>query len=102
MPSQSTHPQRASDHHAVVAHNTPVSRPLAFSEQFHRRHLAHPLRVPKTLTCFSAGNNTIPEIEPHEERAYWRHIGMLDAYRVGQLDVLRPLPRFRPVNPSAR
>ena len=40
----------------------------------------------------------IPGVQPHEERAYWRDIGEVDAYRAAQRDVLGPLPLFSIVN----
>jgi glucose-1-phosphate adenylyltransferase len=52
------------------------------------------------VLAYDFASNTIPGTKPYEERAYWRDIGTLDAYRSAQLDVLGPMPRFSLVNPE--
>jgi glucose-1-phosphate adenylyltransferase len=50
--------------------------------------------------AYDFAGNTIPGVQPYEERGYWRDIGTVDAYRAAQRDVLGPLPRFNLVNPK--
>lgn len=47
---------------------------------------------------YDFASNTVPGVQPYEERGYWRDIGTVDAYRAVQCDVLGPLPRFSLVN----
>ena len=48
--------------------------------------------------AYDFASNTVPGVQPYEERGYWRDIGTVDAYRAAQCDVLGPLPRFSLVN----
>ncbi len=48
--------------------------------------------------AYDFASNTVPGVQPYEERGYWRDIGTLDAYRAARYDVLGPLPRFSLVN----
>ena len=66
---------------------------------FGRHVLPRALDSHRVLAYDFAGN-VVPGIKPYEERAYWRDIGTLDAYRAAQRDVLGPLPRFDLVNPE--
>lgn len=48
--------------------------------------------------AYDFASNTVPGVQPYEERGYWRDIGTVDAYRAAQSDVLGPLPCFSLVN----
>jgi len=48
--------------------------------------------------AYDFASNTVPGVQPFEERGYWRDIGTVEAYRAAQCDVLGPLPRFSLVN----
>ncbi len=48
--------------------------------------------------AYDFASNTVPGIQPYEERGYWRDIGTVNAYRAAQSDVLGPLPCFSLVN----
>jgi glucose-1-phosphate adenylyltransferase len=45
---------------------------------------------------FSA--NRVPGLKPHEEAAYWRDVGTLDALEAARRDVAGPTPRLEPRN----
>jgi glucose-1-phosphate adenylyltransferase len=52
------------------------------------------------VMAYDFAMNTVPGIKPYEERAYWRDIGTLDAYRSAQLDVAGSSPSFSLINPE--
>ncbi|HLP98614.1 MAG TPA: sugar phosphate nucleotidyltransferase [Sideroxyarcus sp.] len=55
-----------------------------------RSHRAH---------AYDFSDNCIPGVQPHEEPAYWRDVGTLDAYMDAHLDVAGNAPRFNLHNP---
>jgi glucose-1-phosphate adenylyltransferase len=62
------------------------------------RHIMPRLPDRRRIFAYDFASNEIPGLQPHEERAYWRDVGTLDAYQAAQRDVLDPLPRFGLVN----
>lgn len=50
------------------------------------------------LFAYNFSDNYIPGFQPHEERAYWRDVGTLEAYAAAQHDVRGPMPRFELCN----
>jgi glucose-1-phosphate adenylyltransferase len=50
--------------------------------------------------AYDFATNRVPGIEPGDERAYWRDIGTIEAYREAQRDVAGLRPRFRLSNPE--
>jgi glucose-1-phosphate adenylyltransferase len=64
------------------------------------RHVLPRAIVGHRVVAYDFASNTVPGTRPYEERAYWRDIGTLDAYRSAQLDVLGSMPRFSLVNPE--
>ena len=50
--------------------------------------------------AYDFADNEIPGVRPYEERAYWRDIGTIEAYRAAQRDVRGSMPRFDLVNPE--
>ena len=46
------------------------------------------------IYAYDFARNYIPGVLSHEERAYWRDVGTLDALREAQNDILGPEPVF--------
>ncbi|HKJ07707.1 MAG TPA: glucose-1-phosphate adenylyltransferase [Gammaproteobacteria bacterium] len=51
------------------------------------------------LFAYDFSTNEVPGIKPHEEPAYWRDVGTIDAYFETHKDVLGIEPRFDAFNP---
>ncbi|MEJ2644191.1 MAG: glucose-1-phosphate adenylyltransferase [Gammaproteobacteria bacterium] len=51
------------------------------------------------LFAYDFSTNEVPGIKPHEEPAYWRDVGTIDAYFETHKDVLGAEPRFDAFNP---
>lgn len=49
--------------------------------------------------AYDFSGNHIPGTLPHEEQAYWRDVGTLDAYMDAHLDIAGEKPRFNLCNP---
>jgi len=49
--------------------------------------------------AYDFSNNSVPGIRPHEEQAYWRDVGTLEAYLSAHDDVAGSAPRFNLHNP---
>jgi glucose-1-phosphate adenylyltransferase len=50
------------------------------------------------LMAYDFTTNEIPGTAPHEEHAYWRDVGTIDAYFEAHFDTLGATPRFRMTN----
>ena len=50
------------------------------------------------LYAYNFSDNYIPGVQPHEERAYWRDVGTVDAYAAAQRDITGPRARFELCN----
>ena len=50
--------------------------------------------------AYDFASNTVPGIQPYEERAYWRDVGTVESFRAAQRDVAGPFPRFSLANPE--
>ena len=49
--------------------------------------------------AYDFANNNVPGIRQHEERAYWRDVGTLEAYAAARRDIVGSVPRFNLQNP---
>lgn len=49
--------------------------------------------------AYDFSSNSVPGIQPHEEQAYWRDVGTLDAYESAHHDTIGSMPRFNLHNP---
>ncbi len=52
----------------------------------------------RSAWAYDFASNTVPGVQPCEERGYWRDIGTVEAYLAAQRDVLGPLPSFSLIN----
>lgn len=52
------------------------------------------------LYAYDFRHNHVPGVRPTEERAYWRDVGTVAAYRAAQDDTLGPRPRLDLDNPA--
>jgi len=52
------------------------------------------LRTGRRLYAYDFASNRVPGIGTHEDEAYWRDVGTLDAYFDASLDTLGPQPVF--------
>ncbi|MCW5659978.1 MAG: NTP transferase domain-containing protein [Burkholderiaceae bacterium] len=64
------------------------------------RHILPRLAGRRRVFAYDFASNTIPGLQPYEERGYWRDVGTLAAYQAAQRDVLDPRPRFSLENPE--
>ncbi len=64
------------------------------------RHIMPRLLGKHCAFAYDFSSNTVPGIQPYEERGYWRDVGTLEAYQAAQSDLLDPRPRFRLENPQ--
>ncbi|MEO8038137.1 MAG: glucose-1-phosphate adenylyltransferase [Betaproteobacteria bacterium] len=49
--------------------------------------------------AYDFGQNRVPGVRPHEEPAYWRDVGTVDAYFDATMDTLGPEPKLHLFNP---
>jgi glucose-1-phosphate adenylyltransferase len=49
--------------------------------------------------AYDFANNSVPGVQPHEEPAYWRDVGTLEAYLNAHQDIAGSMPRFNLHNP---
>lgn len=61
--------------------------------------------LPRLSQCgkvfaYDFATNVVPGIAAHEEAAYWRDVGTIDAYFEAHMDTLGSSPRFQPDNPA--
>ena len=49
--------------------------------------------------AYDFGANSVPGTHPHEEPAYWRDVGALDAYYAANMDTLGDKPKLHLFNP---
>lgn len=61
-------------------------------------HILPQLPRRRRAWAYDFASNTVPGVQPFEERGYWRDIGTVDAYQAAQRDVQGPLPCFSLVN----
>ncbi len=77
-----------------------LEQALRQSETDFGAHILPRLIYSHHVRAYDFSNNTVPGIQPHEERAYWRDVGTLDAYESAQHDVIGSMPRFNLHNPQ--
>lgn len=58
------------------------------------RHLLPRLIHSHQVHAYDFSYNSVPGIQPHEERAYWRDVGTLEAYLEAHQDIAGSMPRF--------
>jgi glucose-1-phosphate adenylyltransferase len=63
------------------------------------RHLLPRLIHSHQVHAYDFSENSVPGTKPHEERAYWRDVGTLEAYLNAHQDVAGSMPRFNLHNP---
>lgn len=64
------------------------------------RHVLPRLAATHRSYAYDFSTNRVPGVNPYEERAYWRDVGTVEAYRAAQRDVLGAQPRFQLWNPD--
>jgi len=63
------------------------------------RHLLPRLIHSHQVHAYDFSENSVPGTKPHEEPAYWRDVGTLEAYLDAHHDVAGSMPRFNLHNP---
>ena len=63
------------------------------------RHILPRLICSHQVRAYDFSDNSVPGIQPHEEQAYWRDVGTLEAYLNAHCDVAGSMPRFNLHNP---
>ncbi|MGH8801429.1 MAG: sugar phosphate nucleotidyltransferase [Casimicrobiaceae bacterium] len=71
-----------------------LRRANALGEHDFGRHLLPRFAQNHRTYAYDFASNRVPGVEPCEERAYWRDIGTLEAYRAALRDVVGAQPRF--------
>jgi glucose-1-phosphate adenylyltransferase len=61
-------------------------------------HIMPRLPRHRGVLAYDFASNTVPGVREHEERAYWRDIGTVDAFEAAKRDVLGPRPLFSLTN----
>jgi glucose-1-phosphate adenylyltransferase len=64
------------------------------------RHLLPSFARSHRTYAYDFATNSVPGVQPHEEPAYWRDVGTLEAYRAALADSVGPEPRFQLWNPE--
>lgn len=64
------------------------------------RHVLPRLMDSHRLFAYDFTTNRVPGVKPHEEPAYWRDLGTIEAYYAAHRDVLGLKPRFDAFNPE--
>jgi glucose-1-phosphate adenylyltransferase len=62
-------------------------------------HLLPRLAATHRVFAYDFARQEVPGVRAHEERAYWRDVGTIDAYFDAHMDMLGPAPRFAVENP---
>lgn len=62
------------------------------------RHVLPRLLASRRLYAYDFGSNRVPGVRPHEEPAYWRDVGTIDAYFEANMDTLGAEPRLHLFN----
>jgi len=63
------------------------------------RHVLPRIVGSRRVFAYDFGANRVPGVRPHEETAYWRDVGTLDAYYDANMDTLGAEPRLHLFNP---
>lgn len=64
------------------------------------RHVLPRLAQAQRLFAYDFRRNIVPGLKPHEQSAYWRDVGTLQAYAAACDDTLGPRPALDPANPQ--
>lgn len=62
-------------------------------------HILPRLIHSKQVYAYDFASNIVPGVQPHEEPAYWRDVGTLEAYAGAHKDIVGNLPAFNLQNP---
>lgn len=81
----------------VLAAELEVAR--ARGEKDFGRHVLPRLVGTRGVYAYNFASNRVPGIRPHEEPAYWRDVGALDAYYAANMDTLGAEPKLHLFNP---
>lgn len=91
--------------HAFASMGNYLFRPKALIAGLHEaharaehdfgRHLLPRFASSHRTYAYNFATNSVPGLQPHEERAYWRDVGTLEAYRAALADAVGPKPRFQ-------
>jgi len=81
----------------VLATELEAARTLG--EKDFGRHVLPRLIGPHRVCAYDFASNRVPGIRPHEEPAYWRDVGALDAYYAANMDTLGAEPKLHLFNP---
>ena len=71
-----------------------LEQALCNGETDFAKHILPRLIHSHQVHAYDFSNNLVPGIQPHEERAYWRDVGTLDAYVAAHQDIAGHRPRF--------
>ena len=76
-----------------------LEQALRHSETDFGGHILPRLIHSHQVHAYDFSNNSVPGIQPHEEQAYWRDVGTLEAYQSAHHDTAGSTPRFNLHNP---
>jgi len=77
---------------------TSLEQALRDGETDFGRHILPRLIHSHHVHAYDFAENIIPGTQPHEEPAYWRDVGTLDAYAAAHQDIIGHAPRFNLLN----
>lgn len=102
-------PMPGSHSHALASMGNYVFETGVLLEQLERmhargetdfgHHVLPSMVASHKLVAYDFAGNTVPGLEPGEERGYWRDVGTIDAYYEAYFDTHGPGPKFNLVNP---
>ncbi|MET0381925.1 MAG: glucose-1-phosphate adenylyltransferase [Burkholderiaceae bacterium] len=76
-----------------------LQRARELGESDFGRHILPRIAPSHRLVAYDFATNAVPGVQDHEEHAYWRDVGTIDAYFDAHLDTLGARPRFQLTNP---
>jgi glucose-1-phosphate adenylyltransferase len=76
-----------------------LQRARELGESDFGRHILPRIVQSHRLVAYDFATNEVPGVHDHEEHAYWRDVGTIDAYFEAHFDTLGAAPRFQITNP---
>ncbi len=76
-----------------------LEQALHYGETDFGGHILPRLIHSHEVHAYDFSDNSVPGVQPHEEQAYWRDVGTLEAYLSAHDDVAGRRPRFNLHNP---
>ncbi len=76
-----------------------LEQALRHGETDFGKHVLPRLLRSHRVHAYDFSKNSVPGTQPHEELAYWRDVGTLDAYESAHYDIAGSMPRFNLHNP---